>query len=107
MPLFDRLQIDRAQRARFAVTQISDEMTADKPACPADNNVTMAIVQEFGMLETFIRFVKIIMFCTMSKAVSRIECRSGLCNSLYIIRWKPPHNSPGIVGRLCQTPTFM
>ena len=50
MPLFDRLQIDRAQRARFAVTQINDEMTADKPACPADNNVTMAIVQEFGML---------------------------------------------------------
>ena len=50
MPLFDRLQIDRAQRARFAVTQISDEMTADKPACPADNNVTIAIVQEFGIL---------------------------------------------------------
>ena len=46
IPLVDRLEIDRAERAQAKVAQFSDEMSTDKSPCPADDNVTMVIGHE-------------------------------------------------------------
>src|SRR6266567_3041992 len=47
IPLFERLDIDRAERARAEMAQLGNEMSTDKSPCATDDNVIMVIVHEF------------------------------------------------------------